>query len=185
MGTGTGSGNGQVSVANSQSSTSRASTPTTTIRKSIPTANQFWSDTCFIKRRSSIVSIPQSCSVESFVHKKGKGAILRPRTRMDVMPWNKFELGAESTIEDFSSWQGMDLIVDFYKFRNGDELAKRDIDATHLKAYEFLLDQWSQENKNDEQLLLKQFASIFKKQMVGEPSENFSVNMRTGELSPY
>ncbi|MBT9187794.1 metallophosphoesterase family protein [Zobellia russellii] len=91
----------------------------------------------------------------------------------------------ELTIEDFSSWQGMDLIVDFYKFRNGDELAKRDIDATHLKAYEFLLDQWSQENKNDEQLLLKQFASIFKKQMVGEPSENFSVNIRTGELIPY
>jgi acetyltransferase-like isoleucine patch superfamily enzyme len=41
--------------------------------------------------------------VNPFYHKKGKGAILRPRTRMDVVPWNKFELGEDSTIEDFSA----------------------------------------------------------------------------------
>jgi len=41
--------------------------------------------------------------VNPFYHKKGKGACVRPRTRMDVVPWNKFELGADSTIEDFSA----------------------------------------------------------------------------------
>jgi len=41
--------------------------------------------------------------VNPFYHKKGKGAIVRPRTRMDVVPWNKFELGKDSTIEDFSA----------------------------------------------------------------------------------
>lgn len=41
--------------------------------------------------------------VNPFYHKKGKGAIVRPRTRMDVVPWNKFELGVDSTIEDFSA----------------------------------------------------------------------------------
>ena len=41
--------------------------------------------------------------VNPFYHKKGKGACIRPRTRMDVVPWNKFELGADSTIEDFSA----------------------------------------------------------------------------------
>ena len=41
--------------------------------------------------------------VNPFVHKKGKGAKVRPRTRMDVVPWNKFELGSDSTIEDFSA----------------------------------------------------------------------------------
>jgi len=41
--------------------------------------------------------------VNPFYHKKGKGAIVRPRTRMDVVPWNKFELGDDSTIEDFSA----------------------------------------------------------------------------------
>lgn len=41
--------------------------------------------------------------VNPFYHKKGKGAYIRPRTRMDVVPWNKFELGIDSTIEDFSA----------------------------------------------------------------------------------
>lgn len=41
--------------------------------------------------------------VNPFYHKKGKGACVRPRTRMDVVPWNEFELGVDSTIEDFSA----------------------------------------------------------------------------------
>jgi len=41
--------------------------------------------------------------VNPFYHKKGKGACVRRRTRMDVVPWNKFQLGDYSTIEDFSA----------------------------------------------------------------------------------
>lgn len=41
--------------------------------------------------------------VNPFCHKKGKGACVRRRTRMDVVPWNRFELGIDSTIEDFSA----------------------------------------------------------------------------------
>ncbi|VXB02754.1 Acetyltransferase [Flavobacterium sp. 9R] len=41
--------------------------------------------------------------VNPFYHKKGKGAIIRYQTRLDVVPWNKFELGEDSTIEDFSA----------------------------------------------------------------------------------
>ncbi|MFI0491622.1 acyltransferase [Flavobacterium sp.] len=41
--------------------------------------------------------------VNPFYHKKGKGALVRRRTRMDVVPWNKFDLGDYSTIEDFSA----------------------------------------------------------------------------------
>jgi len=41
--------------------------------------------------------------VNPFYHKKGKGACVRRRTRMDVVPWNKFELGKYSTVEDFSA----------------------------------------------------------------------------------
>ncbi len=39
--------------------------------------------------------------VNPFIHKKGKGASIRYRTRIDVLPFNKFELGSNSTIEDF------------------------------------------------------------------------------------
>lgn len=35
-------------------------------------------------------------------HKKGKGARICWNTRMDVLPFNDFSLGANSTIEDFS-----------------------------------------------------------------------------------
>lgn len=39
--------------------------------------------------------------VNPFFHKKGKGSIIRRRNRMDVFPFNPFELGQYSIIEDF------------------------------------------------------------------------------------
>ncbi len=40
--------------------------------------------------------------INPFFHKKGKGSRICRRTRMDVLPFNKFSLGNNSTIEDFS-----------------------------------------------------------------------------------
>jgi acetyltransferase-like isoleucine patch superfamily enzyme len=39
--------------------------------------------------------------VNPFVHKYGKGSVVRRRTRMDVVPFQPFTLGDYSTIEDF------------------------------------------------------------------------------------
>jgi acetyltransferase-like isoleucine patch superfamily enzyme len=39
--------------------------------------------------------------VNPFYNKKGKHAVIRRSTRMDVVPFNRFELGDYSTIEDF------------------------------------------------------------------------------------
>lgn len=41
--------------------------------------------------------------VNPFIHKKGKGATIRCRTRIDALPFNQFILGNYSTIEDFST----------------------------------------------------------------------------------
>jgi acetyltransferase-like isoleucine patch superfamily enzyme len=41
--------------------------------------------------------------VNPFVHKRGKGVIIRRRTRLDLLPFRKFEIGSGSTIEDFST----------------------------------------------------------------------------------
>jgi acetyltransferase-like isoleucine patch superfamily enzyme len=38
-----------------------------------------------------------------FIHKKGKGATIRGRSRIDVFPWNRFEIGDLTTIEDFTT----------------------------------------------------------------------------------
>lgn len=39
--------------------------------------------------------------VNPFFHKKSSGSIIRYRTRMDVFPFNRFELGKNAVIEDF------------------------------------------------------------------------------------
>lgn len=39
--------------------------------------------------------------VNPFYHKKGKHSVVRGNTRMDVVPFNRFQLGDYSTIEDF------------------------------------------------------------------------------------
>ena len=41
--------------------------------------------------------------VNPFVHTRGKGSAIRWRTRVDVLPFNRFRLGNSSTIEDFST----------------------------------------------------------------------------------
>lgn len=41
--------------------------------------------------------------VNPFIHKRGKGSVIRRRSRIDVFPWNKFEIGKLTTIEDFTT----------------------------------------------------------------------------------
>ena len=41
--------------------------------------------------------------INPFVHKKGKKSCIRKLTRLDVVPWNKFNIGKETTIEDFTA----------------------------------------------------------------------------------
>lgn len=39
--------------------------------------------------------------VNPFFHKKSSGSVIRYRTRMDVFPFNRFEMGKNAVIEDF------------------------------------------------------------------------------------
>ncbi|EHQ25711.1 acyltransferase [Mucilaginibacter paludis] len=41
--------------------------------------------------------------INPFKHKRGKKSLIRHRTRLDVFPYNRFELGEKSVIEDFST----------------------------------------------------------------------------------
>ncbi|WP_455497582.1 acyltransferase [Coprobacter sp.] len=42
--------------------------------------------------------------VNPFVHRRGKGAVIRfRRSRIDVFPWHKFDVGRNSLIEDFTT----------------------------------------------------------------------------------
>ena len=44
-----------------------------------------------------------SILVNPFFHKRGKNSIIRRRTRLDVIPFQDFELGSKSIIEDFAT----------------------------------------------------------------------------------
>ncbi len=39
--------------------------------------------------------------INPFIHQRGKRSKIRRRTRIDVFPWKKFEIGELTTIEDF------------------------------------------------------------------------------------
>ncbi len=41
--------------------------------------------------------------INPFIHKRGKNATIRRNIRLDVLPFNQFYLGSNSTIEDFST----------------------------------------------------------------------------------
>jgi len=41
--------------------------------------------------------------INPFKHKRGKKSLIRRRTRIDVFPYNKFELGENSVVEDFAT----------------------------------------------------------------------------------
>jgi acetyltransferase-like isoleucine patch superfamily enzyme len=41
--------------------------------------------------------------INPFVHKQGRGSAIKWHTRLDVLPFNKFNLGKRSVIEDFST----------------------------------------------------------------------------------
>lgn len=58
---------------------------------------------CLVPSNQARPRLWVSWFVNPFYHKKGKGSSIRERTRIDVLPWNAFELGKYSTIEDFST----------------------------------------------------------------------------------
>lgn len=40
--------------------------------------------------------------VNPFVHKRGRGTVVRRRARLDVFPWKRFDMGRDCLIEDFA-----------------------------------------------------------------------------------
>jgi len=66
----------------------------------------------FLKRLANYLLFPKnqvrprlwvSLFVNPFFHNKGKNSLVRRTARMDVMPFNNFQMGIDSTIEDFAT----------------------------------------------------------------------------------
>jgi len=82
------------------------------------------------------------------------------------------------TKSDFESWTGFDMIFDFYRLKNADELAIPEIGGKRIKQYEIVCKQL--EKSNDKNLIL--WSKIFLKMMKGKPSNHFKINLKTDKM---
>jgi 3',5'-cyclic AMP phosphodiesterase CpdA len=95
--------------------------------------------------------------------------------------------------DDFQSWNGSDLIQDFYRFKNADHLAFKDVPELRFRQYMLLnelytdrsdtfgRDTGSSETPSDSRkimILLQLVCSLAD----GAPSVHFMVNLQTGEI---
>ncbi|MBC7845297.1 MAG: metallophosphoesterase [Flavobacterium sp.] len=82
------------------------------------------------------------------------------------------------TIQDFESWTGFDMIFDFYRLKNADELAIPEIGAKRLKQYQIVCEQL--EKSGNKQFIL--WSKIIQKTMKGQPSNHFKINLKTNQI---
>jgi 3',5'-cyclic AMP phosphodiesterase CpdA len=82
------------------------------------------------------------------------------------------------TIQDFESWTGFDMIFDFYRLKNADELAIPEIGIKRLKQYQMVCEQL--EKSGNAQLVL--WSKIVQKTMNGQPSNHFKINLKTNQI---
>jgi 3',5'-cyclic AMP phosphodiesterase CpdA len=79
---------------------------------------------------------------------------------------------------DFESWTGFDMIFDFYRLKNADELAIPEIGANRLKQYKIVCAQL--EKSSNEKLVL--WSRIFLKTMNGKPSNHFKISLKMNQI---
>lgn len=139
---------------------------------------------------------------------KGTTPPVRDITRVylhkDAAAWHQAQLKAQvlaerggMTLKQFAAWNGFDLAVDFYRLRNADELALRDISVERLRQYQLLTRVLAQSlpasvpaltaDSDFETIFRLRFGSIFNvidKYLHGNPSRDFHLNSDTGEISP-
>lgn len=83
-------------------------------------------------------------------------------------------------LEPLNTWTGLDMIYDFYKIRNADELAFSDIDKNRFEAYRIVCRQLITSKHEN----LKLWGSIFLKMCNGEPSDHFKIYLKSGKIEP-
>ncbi|WNH11177.1 metallophosphoesterase family protein [Thalassobellus suaedae] len=113
--------------------------------------------------------------LESFLKLTGKDLLEINSNSSEI---HKLLSSNDLTIGDFENWTGFDMIFDFYRLRNSDELAIPEIGLSRLKQYQMVCKQL--ENVDDEKLVL--WAKIFQKTLKGQPSNHFKINLKTNNL---
>lgn len=111
----------------------------------------------------------------SILKLSGKDLLQINKNTSDI---EKHLLSNHLTIKDFESWTGFDMIFDFYRLKNADELAIPEIGPNRLKQYQMVCGQL--EKSSDEKLVL--WSKIVEKTMNGQPSNHFKINLQTNKI---
>jgi len=111
----------------------------------------------------------------SIVKLSGKDLLQMNKNDFEV---DKILVQNHLAINDFESWTAYDMIYDFYRLKNADELAIPEIGAKRLKQYQLVCEQL--EKSNDAKLVL--WAKIILKSMNGKPSNHFKINLKTNQI---
>ena len=111
----------------------------------------------------------------SILKLSGKDLLQINKNNSDV---EKQVLSNNLTIDDFDSWTGFDMLFDFYRLKNADELAIPEIGFDRLKQYQMVCEQF--EKSGNEQLVL--WSKIVQKTMKGKPSNHFKINLKTNQI---
>ena len=130
---------------------------------------------------------------EELLNKSGWQLLMRANIMNHDMTDFKFLKSAEKellkalkknqlTKTDFKSWNGQDLILDFYRFRNADQLALRDISDIRIRSYQLFFKLLLDHPDDGNLSVLKQFAIIFQKQMTGESAVNFELDLGNNRI---
>ncbi|MEX0770878.1 MAG: hypothetical protein WD035_09105, partial [Balneolaceae bacterium] len=98
-------------------------------------------------------------------------------------------------LSDLNNWNGTDLSVDFYRLRNADELALRDIPGERIEQYSLIAEALSNagnpslgeplDQAGFHEVFQNRFKTIFEvMQLFSQdlPSDNFVINLKTGEI---
>ncbi|MGD9555400.1 MAG: metallophosphoesterase [Mangrovibacterium sp.] len=87
-------------------------------------------------------------------------------------------------LNGFESWNGLDLIVDFYRISLADRLAVEDIGDRRLGQYELIFEQFARQNDNGDPICkqVKAFAESFRLLLNGDPAGSFTVDIKNGGI---
>jgi hypothetical protein len=116
--------------------------------------------------------------LETILKSSGKDLIFNSKDQNAINEINKELAAAGLTSQDLESWTGLNMIFDFYRLRNADELALPEIGKNRIKQYYFVCKQL--ENAADSHLVL--WSKIVQKMMSGQPSNHFKINLKTNTI---
>ncbi len=111
----------------------------------------------------------------SFLKRSGKDLLEINKNSSEI---NTLVLQNDLSLADFETWTGFDMVFDFYRLRNADELAIPDIGIKRLKEYKMVCEQL--QNTGDERFVL--WAKIFQKTLKGQPSNHFIINFISNKI---